>query len=136
MSVSQITTHILDTGSGRPAAGVAVVLSVRDGDNWRHVASGTTDADGRIKDLGPERVDGGSYRLNFATGPYYKAQGVDTFFPEVDLSFTVSDAGEHYHVPLLLSPSRSPRTGAANPSVPHPPLEWGTDLEASASRSA
>ena len=56
MSVSQITTHILDTGSGRPAAGVAVVLSVFDGGKWTPVAEGTTDADGRIQDLSPEGV--------------------------------------------------------------------------------
>jgi 5-hydroxyisourate hydrolase len=104
MTVSQVTTHILDTGSGRPAAAVAVVLYARDGSGWNLVASGTTDADGRAKDLGPERLPAGTYRLNFATGTYYEALGTATFFPEVDLVFTVSDAGEHYHVPLLLSP--------------------------------
>lgn len=104
MTVSQVTTHILDTGSGRPAAGVAVVLYVREGGNWALVAKGETDADGRIKTLGPERIDAGAYRLNFATGAYYAGLGTETFFPEVDLNFTVSDAGEHYHVPLLLSP--------------------------------
>lgn len=104
MTVSQVTTHILDTGSGRPAAGVAVGLFARDGDGWTPVATGTTDADGRIKDLGPEHLPAGSYRLNFATGDYYAGLGTETFFPEVDLNFTISDAGEHYHVPLLLSP--------------------------------
>ncbi|BCW12173.1 5-hydroxyisourate hydrolase [Arthrobacter sp. StoSoilB3] len=104
MSVSQVTTHILDTGSGRPATGVAVVLYVRDGDDWTLVGKGETDTDGRIKNLGPERIPGGAYRLNFATGAYYEGLGTETFFPEVDLHFTVSDAGEHYHVPLLLSP--------------------------------
>ncbi|MCA4134736.1 hydroxyisourate hydrolase [Arthrobacter sp. M4] len=104
MSVSQVTTHILDTGSGRPAAGVAVELFMLDGGNWTSVASGTTDADGRIKDLGPERLSGGTYRLTFATGAYYAAHSTETFFPQVDLNFTVSDGGEHYHVPLLLSP--------------------------------
>ncbi|KIA71662.1 5-hydroxyisourate hydrolase [Arthrobacter sp. MWB30] len=104
MSVSQVTTHILDTGSGRPATGVAVVLYVRDGDDWTLVGKGETDADGRIKNLGPERIPGGAYRLNFATCAYYEGLGTETFFPEVDLHFTVSDAGEHYHVPLLLSP--------------------------------
>lgn len=104
MSVSQVTTHILDTGSGRPAAGVAVELSKLDGGNWAHVARGVTDGDGRIKNLGPERLPGGTYRLSFATGDYYSALGSETFFPTVDLNFTVSDGGEHYHVPLLLSP--------------------------------
>lgn len=104
MTVSQVTTHILDTGAGRPAAGVAVVLYARDGGGWNLVASDTTDADGRAKDLGPELLPAGTYRLNFATGAYYEGLGTATFFPEVDLVFTVSDAGEHYHVPLLLSP--------------------------------
>ena len=104
MTVSQVTTHILDTGAGRPAAGVAVVLYARDGEGWNLVASGTTDADGRAKDLGPELLPAGTYRLNFATGDYYEGLGTATFFPEVDLVFAVSDAGEHYHVPLLLSP--------------------------------
>ncbi len=104
MTVSQVTTHILDTGAGRPAAGVAVVLYARDGAGWNLVAAGTTDADGRAKDLGPELLPAGTYRLNFDTGAYYDRLDTATFFPEVDLVFAVSDAGEHYHVPLLLSP--------------------------------
>ena len=104
MTVSQVTTHILDTGSGRPAAGVAVVLYVREGDNWTLIAKGETDADGRIKDLGPERIPGGAYRLNFATGAYYEGLGTETFFPEVVLTFGVVESEAHYHVPLLLSP--------------------------------
>lgn len=103
MSVSHITTHILDTGAGRPAAGVAVVLYANDGGSWTQLANGTTDADGRAKDLGPEELAPGNYRLNFATGDYYARLGTRTFFPEVDLIFEVTGA-EHYHVPLLLSP--------------------------------
>ena len=103
MSVSHVTTHILDTGAGRPAAGVAVVLYANDGGSWTQLASGTTDADGRAKDLGPEELAPGNYRLNFATGDYYARLGTPTFFPEVDLIFEVTGA-EHYHVPLLLSP--------------------------------
>ena len=103
MSVSHVTTHVLDTGAGRPAAGIAVVLYANDGGNWTQLASGTTDADGRAKDLGPEQLAPGTYRLNFATGAYYAQHGTATFFPEVDLVFEVTGA-EHYHVPLLLSP--------------------------------
>ena len=103
MSVSHITTQVLDTGAGLPAAGVAVVLYTNDGGNWTQLASGTTDADGRAKDLGPEQLAPGTYRLNFATGAYYAQHGTATFFPEVDLVFEVTGA-EHYHVPLLLSP--------------------------------
>jgi hydroxyisourate hydrolase len=104
MSVSHVTTHILDTAAGKPAAGVAVELYARDGEAWSQIGSGTTDADGRVKDLGPERLESGSYRLQFATGAYFAGIGQETFFPEVSLTFTVNENEEHYHVPLLLSP--------------------------------
>lgn len=103
MSVSHVTTHVLDTGSGRPAAGVAVVLSAHDGGTWRELAASATDADGRAKDLGPEQLAPGRYRLTFNTGDYFSGQGTATFFPEVHLIFEVAGP-EHYHVPLLLSP--------------------------------
>lgn len=104
MSVSQITTHVLDTASGRPAAGVAVGLYANDDDGWNLLATASTDADGRVKDLGPAELPAGTYRLNFDTGSYYEGLGTETFFPEVDLVFAVTGPGEHYHVPLLLSP--------------------------------
>lgn len=104
MSVSHVTTHILDTTVGRPAVGVSVVLESRDGETWSHVAQGLTDADGRVKELGPESLPSGVYRLRFDTGAYFAGISQDTFFPEVALTFAV-DAGQgHYHVPLLLSP--------------------------------
>jgi 5-hydroxyisourate hydrolase len=103
MSISHVTTHVLDTGAGRPAAGVAVVLYRKDGGSWHELASSATDADGRAKDLGPEQLAPGHYRLNFGTGDYYARLGTATFFPEVDLVFEVKGP-EHYHVPLLLSP--------------------------------
>lgn len=103
MTVSHVTTHILDTGAGRPAADVAVVLYAQDSNGWSRLADSSTDADGRAKDLGPEELAPGTYRLNFSTGDYYARQGTATFFPEVDLIFQVTGA-EHYHVPLLLSP--------------------------------
>ena len=104
MSVSQITTHVLDANQGLPAAGVAVELCVRDGDDWRVLAAGVTDADGRVKNLGPEVVALGEYRLCFDTGAYFAERRIETFFPEVVLGFAVADEGRHYHVPLLLSP--------------------------------
>ena len=104
MSLSFVTTHILDTAAGKPAAGVAVELYARDGEAWSQIGTGTTDADGRVKDLGPERLESGDYRLTFATGTYFAGIGQDTFFPEVSLTFTVDAAEAHYHVPLLLSP--------------------------------
>lgn len=104
MSVSHITTHILDTAAGKPAAGVAVELYARDGEAWVQIASGTTDADGRVKDLGPERLQSGNYQLQFDTGAYFAGINTDTFFPEVSLTFAVEESQGHYHVPLLLSP--------------------------------
>ncbi|MBS1673159.1 MAG: hydroxyisourate hydrolase [Actinobacteria bacterium] len=104
MSVSHVTTHILDTTLGRPAPGVAVVLEARDGDAWIGIGSGFTDADGRVKELGPEKLESGAYRLRFDTAAYFAGIKTDTFFPEVVLTFQVDTEQAHYHVPLLLSP--------------------------------
>jgi 5-hydroxyisourate hydrolase len=103
--VSGITTHVLDTSRGRPAGGVVVKLEIESG-AWQQIGQGVTDADGRARDLLPEGflLQAGVYRLTFATGPYFAAQGIEVFFREVVIVFTVSDAGSHYHVPLLLSP--------------------------------
>lgn len=94
-----LSTHILDTSRGRPAAGVAVRLDARDETAWRPVAEGKTDQDGRITGWATERA--GAYRLVFDTGSYL---GPDGFYPEVVVAFRVAAAGEHYHVPLLISP--------------------------------
>ncbi len=104
MSVSHVTTHILDTSIGRPAPGVAVALEARDGDGWVGIGTGFTDVDGRVKELGPDRLESGAYRLRFDTGTYFAGIDTDTFFPEVVLTFLVDAEQEHYHVPLLLSP--------------------------------
>ena len=104
--MSAITTHVLDTAHGRPAAGVPVVLEQVSGGLSRLLARGVTDADGRLRDLLPagEPVEPGNYRLLFETGAYFAAQGAEGFYPEVAVLFTVRSAGEHHHVPLLLSP--------------------------------
>lgn len=96
--MSLVTTHVLDTAKGRPAAGIAVRFETADG---KPIADGRTDDDGRIRDLGPETLEPGAYRLVFDTGAYL---GPDAFFPEVTLTFRISDGGAHHHVPLLLSP--------------------------------
>jgi 5-hydroxyisourate hydrolase len=97
-----ITTHVLDTARGRPAAGVAIVLERSNGDGWERVGAGSTDADGRLRELGS--VDPGHYRLTFDTGGYFAAGGQDGFYPEVVVNFTVQQGEDHYHVPLLLNP--------------------------------
>jgi 5-hydroxyisourate hydrolase len=104
MSMSHVTTHVLDTGSGRPAADVPVTLHRLDGGSWVQIAEGATDADGRVTRLGAERLPTGTYRLVFDTGTYFAASSTATFFPEVTLTFGVVESEAHYHVPLLLSP--------------------------------
>jgi 5-hydroxyisourate hydrolase len=94
-----ITTHVLDTARGRPAAAVRIALERADGDAWERVGSGTTDGDGRLRDLGT--VEPGHYRLRFDTGAYL---GPHAFYPEVVVSFRVAAGEDHYHVPLLLNP--------------------------------
>lgn len=99
--MSYISAHVLDTMSGSPAAGIALHLAAADG---QRIASATTDADGRARELGPQTLDPGDYRITFETGEYFSARGQVTFFPRVSVDFTVECGEEHYHVPLLLSP--------------------------------
>ena len=96
-----LSTHVLDTALGRPAAGIGVVLETVDGEMVGH---GTTDGDGRVGSIGPEQLDAGDSRLRFATGAYVAGQGTPGFYPEVVVVFTVADTGQHYHVPVLLNP--------------------------------
>ena len=92
-----ISTHVLDAVTGRPAAGVAVVLTDPAGAT---VASRSTDADGRVADL-LGASGAGVYRLTFDVAGYF---GQATFYPEVVVTFRVTDPAAHHHVPLLLSP--------------------------------
>jgi 5-hydroxyisourate hydrolase len=94
-----LSTHILDTSRGRPAADVGVRLDTRRDGEWHRVAEGATDRDGRLAGWQTERP--GGYRLVFDTGGYL---GPDAFYPEVVVAFRVADPAEHYHVPLLISP--------------------------------
>ena len=104
--MSGITTHVLDTARGRPAAGVPVTLEFKEEVGWRAVGWGATDADGRLRDLLPSDfvLSEGEYRLTFDAGAYLSAAGVEGFYTEVVVSFVVRDASAHHHVPLLLSP--------------------------------
>ena len=105
--MSAITTHILDTSSGRPAAGVDVLLQRRDaGGQWASIGRGTTDADGRLRTLYPDGkpLTPGVYRLTFDTASYFSDQGSASFYPEVSVVFEAVPDEKHYHVPLLLSP--------------------------------
>lgn len=100
---SRITTHVLDTSTGRPAAGIPVSLQVLGEMDWRELAAGATDGDGRISDLGPETLAAGNYRLEFSTEAHFAAADTPSFFPSVTVAFRIAAEG-HYHVPLLISP--------------------------------
>lgn len=104
MNVSQITTHVLDTTRGRPAAGVSVRLEAQGPDGWHEIGAGLTNDDGRIVNLGPARLEAGSYRMEVDIGAYYRKSQVESFFTTVSLSFALSEPAQHYHVPLLISP--------------------------------
>jgi 5-hydroxyisourate hydrolase len=119
--MSAITTHVLDTALGTPAVGVPVRLERVDASGSAEIARASTDASGRVYELGPALIEPGTYRLVFDTAAYARACEVradgaagtgsmgaaaaeGTFFPEVTVTFTVAADGGHYHVPLLLSP--------------------------------
>jgi 5-hydroxyisourate hydrolase len=105
--LTALTTHVLDTARGEPAAGVSVRLDRMADAGPEEIGRASTDADGRVRDLGPDRLEPGTYRLVFGTGEYLARTdpGRDgVFFPEVTVTFTVDGQAAHYHVPLLLSP--------------------------------
>jgi 5-hydroxyisourate hydrolase len=102
--MSTVTTHVLDTSLGQPAVGVQVRLERLAGGEPSPVAEGITDADGRVRELGPDGLRPGTYRVVFGTGEYFGHSGRRTFYPEVAVSFLIDSADAHYHVPLVVSP--------------------------------
>ena len=105
MSVSPITTHVLDTARGKPAEGVPIVLDKRTGGGWTRIGDGKTDADGRLKTLMPAgSLERAVYRITFDVETYFAAHGTQSFYPEAAVVFSINDATQHYHVPLLLAP--------------------------------
>ena len=100
--MSPITTHVLDTAAGKPGAGIRVVLEYFSSPtkSWSTLGNGATGADGRANSLLPDdyKLQPGVYRLRFETS------AASVFYPEVPILFRVTDANQHYHIPLLLSP--------------------------------
>lgn len=108
-----ISTHVLDSTTGVPAAGITVVLEVLEAADqangeWHVAAHGVTGADGRLR-FSPDAQGGseggfaaGEYALTFGTAAYFRRRAIDSFYPKVTITFTVTSG--HYHVPLLLSP--------------------------------
>jgi 5-hydroxyisourate hydrolase len=114
--VSTISTHVLDSAAGRPAAGMLVTIEKAvdktvdkaapdsaPGRAWLRLGSALTDADGRLNSWSDTTIDAGSYRLVFDTGGWFAGLDRECFYPEVVITFTVDDDGSHYHVPLLLA---------------------------------
>lgn len=105
-----LTTHVLDTASGLPAAGIPFTLSRLTGDQRTLLLSGTTNSDGRFDRplLEAETLTPGLYELSFSCAEYFRARGTELpdppFLDRISLCFGVADATSHYHVPLLVSP--------------------------------
>lgn len=101
-----LSVHVLDLQSGQATEGIRVTLEQRSGEQWRALAGGVTNAQGRIAALYPEGqpVAAGHYRIVFETGEHFARQGKPTFFPRIPVEFKMDAAAQHYHIPLLLSP--------------------------------
>lgn len=98
-----ISTHVLDTMRGTPAAGLDVTLHRREPDgDWKEVGTAVTDSDGRVREITDEDLDAGEYKLEFDTQPYFERSGLQAFYPAVSVTFNFESG--HLHVPLLLSP--------------------------------
>jgi 5-hydroxyisourate hydrolase len=102
-----LTTHVLDTAHGRPAAGVAIELARFDDGRRRHVADFVTNAEGRTDAplVGHGELRAGEYELVFAIGDYFRGDAHDPpFLDLVPIRFGIAHPAAHYHVPLLVSP--------------------------------
>ena len=103
--MSGITSHVLDTSRGRPAEGIAIRLERKAADNvWQSIKEAVTDSDGRVPNMTDDSFVAGHYRISFLVDEYFQTQNVKSFYPIVNIEFTVDDANQHYHVPLLLNP--------------------------------
>jgi 5-hydroxyisourate hydrolase len=102
-----LSTHVLDATTGRPASGLQVLLERRGNEGWSPAGQGKTGADGRLRLPYGSPASGfepGVYRITFGSGEYFRARGSASFYPEVTVTFEMTAGGEHFHVPLLLSP--------------------------------
>lgn len=102
----QLSSHILDIHTGKPASGVNIILSKQDtSGQWSIVEERMTNVNGRVKDFLEETPDGhrGIYKLTYMVGPYFELQGQDSFYPFIEVVFQIKD-NAHYHVPITLSP--------------------------------
>ncbi len=99
-----LSTHILDTALGKPAADIEVLLSKNRGGTWMPIARGRTDADGRCKTLLSDHpLAAATYKLRFHTAPYFQTMNLPSLYPYIEITFTVTDPAQHHHIPLLLT---------------------------------
>ena len=101
----QLSSHILDISTGKPAPNVNVKLMMQDGGKWKVLNEQKTDNNGRIGNFLPNADNAdhkGTYKLLFETKPYFMNQGLETFYPYVEVNFNIED-NNHYHVPITLS---------------------------------
>ena len=98
--MNTLSSHVLDTTSGKPAAGIAITLNTPQGEAF----TGITDPDGRCRHWGEVQFAAGIYSLRFHCQGYLLANHNASFYPYVDIAFEMTDNGGHYHVPLLISP--------------------------------
>ncbi|OCT56548.1 5-hydroxyisourate hydrolase isoform X1 [Xenopus laevis] len=106
-SASQLTTHVLNVAEGIPAKGLTMTLSRHDvtQGKWVQMSRSVTNEDGRCPGLlRGEALCAGTYQLCFDTGDYWKQMHKESFYPYVEIAFTITDPKQKYHVPLLLSP--------------------------------
>ncbi|XP_004944388.2 5-hydroxyisourate hydrolase isoform X2 [Gallus gallus] len=107
MLSGSLTTHVLNTATGLPAAGLALRLAKlgEPGGQWMELAHRWTDADGRcLPLLPPGQAEAGTYKLHFETAAYWQGLGHTSFYPFVEVVFTITDPAQKLHVPLLISP--------------------------------
>ena len=102
--MTRVTTHVLDTALGRPAAGIKVRLDRVVGGKTEEIASVRTDAEGRVREWTPEPVAAGHYRLVFESGEWFRTSGRETLYPQIVIHVELSADQPHYHIPVLLAP--------------------------------
>ncbi len=104
MSIDRLSTHLLDTGTGRPAAGVPIVLEHLGPDGTATVVGqGVTDDDGRVGRVNSGVLEPGEYRLVFSTAEYFAAVHGQVFYPRIAVQVMLPDGRTHFHIPVLAS---------------------------------
>ena len=107
--MNSISTHVLDTNLGTPAAELPVLLEIlSENGSWKNISQGLTNADGRISHLVPAGVfiEPGIYRVTFDTSTYFRSISVQGLYPSVSVVFEKRTKDtRHFHIPLLLAPN-------------------------------